>query len=216
MLNGVVGGVVLLLVLVLVCGFGTGTIVMYQMRRWKVKRQSEFMHSCHAESLCVLLSPSLPASPPLSLSLSLSLSLFLCVCLGEVRGSVGRGMVHNPMYSGSGDIYEEIPEDTAHPRSGVISVPNLVSLPPSIPPPRNINPTEELSESEKEAIEAKLKEISTHSESQDAKSQVSSCCGEEVEDCYTVMSPAGTLTVLPRNRHSGASITANGSMAGTL
>ena len=193
---------------------------MCQIRRWKVKKQSEFIHSCHAESLCVLLSPSLPTSPPLSLCLSLSLRVCVCVCvcvcLGEVRGSVGRGTVHNPMYSGSGDIYEEIPENTAHPHSGVSSVPTLVSLPPSIPPPRHINPTEELSESEKEAIEAKLKDISTHSESQDAKSQVSSCCGEEVEDCYTVMSPAGTLTVLPRNRHSGASISANGPIAGTL
>ena len=125
-------------------------------------------------------------------------------------------MVHNPMYSGSGDIYEEIPEDIAHPLNGVSSVPTFLSLPPSIPPPRNNNSTEELSEGEKEAIEAKLKDIGTHSESQDAKSQVSSCCGEEVEDCYTVMSPAGTLTVLPRNRHSEASITANGPMAGTL
>ena len=160
--------------------------------------------------------PSLPSPPPLSLCMCVCVCVCVCVCLGEVRGSVGRGMVHNPMYSGSGDIYEEIPEDTAHARSRVSSVPNLVSLPSSIPPPRNINPTEELSESEKEAIEAKLKDIGTHSESQGAKSQVSSCCGEEVEDCYTVMSPAGTLTVLPRNRHSAASITANGPMAGTL
>ena len=125
-------------------------------------------------------------------------------------------MVHNPMYSGSGDIYEEIPDDTAHPLNGVSSVPTLVSLPPSIPLPRNINPTEELSEGEKEAIEAKLKDIDTLSESLDVNSQVSSCCGEEVEDCYTVMSPAGTLTVLPLNQHSEASITANGPMAGTL
>ena len=39
------GGVVLLLMLVLVCGFGTGMIVVYQLRRRKEKRQS--MHSCH-------------------------------------------------------------------------------------------------------------------------------------------------------------------------
>ena len=39
------GGVILLLMLVLVCGFGTGMIVVYQLRRRKEKRQS--MHSCH-------------------------------------------------------------------------------------------------------------------------------------------------------------------------
>ena len=126
-------------------------------------------------------------------------------------------MVSNPIYSG--DIYEELPEDSVHPLhvNGASAVPASLSLPPSIPPPRKTDNTEELSQSEREAVEAKLRDMGgAGPESEDAKSQVSSCCGEETEDCYTVMSPAGTLTVLPRNRHSAASITTSWPMAGTL
>ena len=102
-------------------------------------------------------------------------------------------------------IYEELPEDTPPPLNlnGASAVP-ATSLPPSIPPPRKTYPlnstTQELSESEREAIEAKLGETGG---APDARSLASSCPGEETEDCYTVMSPAGTLTVLPHNhRHS--------------
>ena len=136
-------------------------------------------------------------------------------------------MVHNPIYGGSGDIYEELPDDVATAHSlnlnGASAVPaTAASLPPpSVPPPRKTETTGavELSESEKEAIEAKLKDIEGGGE--DTRSLASSCPppGEEAEDCYTVMSPAGTLTILPRNntnRHSAASLTASWPMAGTL
>ena len=58
---------------------------------------------------------------------------------------------------------EELPEDTVHPLhlNGVSVVPASLSLslPPSIPPPRKTDTTEELSQSEREAVEAKLRDM---------------------------------------------------------
>ena len=131
----------------------------------------------------------------------------------QIQSSVGRCMVQNPIYGSSVDIYEELPDGTPLHHIGfngasAVAV-GMTTLPPSVPPPRKTEVEQELSESEREAIEAKL-------ESQDAVSLSSGGRCEETEDCYTVMSPAGTLTVLPRNRHSTASLNANWPMAGTL
>ena len=126
----------------------------------------------------------------------------------------------NPIYGGSDGFYEELPDNTTshHQITATIAsnAPASTVPPPAVPPPRKTDPQEmslELSESEKEAIKAKLngRPSSLHE-------GLSTLQQDEAEDCYTVMSPAGTLTVLPRNRHSAASLGASAPwpMAGTL
>ena len=112
-----------------------------------------------------------------------------------------RCMVSNPIYEGSDGFYEELPD--CLPSSEPFSAKASASIPPNIPQMRKMDPQEmkNISESEKGAMECKLdrappSSLDNHS--------LSSQHGE-TEDCYTVMSPAGTLTVLPRNRHSAGS-----------
>ena len=173
-------------ILVSVCGFGAGMIAVYLLRKRKEKRQSRQTQTKHTHF------PNI--SPPPE----------------QIQHSVGKCMVHNPIYGGSGEIYEELPDEPPDTLclNGASATPLQIpaSLPPSVPPPRK---TQEMSESE--AIEAKLEET------QDSVSLASSCRGgEEAEDCYTVMIPAETMTVLPRNRHSTGSLTANWPLAGNL
>ena len=177
-----------ILVLVSVCGFGAGMIAVYLLRKRKEKRQSRQTQTKHTHF------PNISHPPE------------------QIQDSVGKCMVHNPIYGGSGEIYEELPDEPPNTPclNGASATPLQIpaSLPPSVPPPRK---TQEMSESKREAIEAKLEET------QDRVSLASSCRGgEEAEDCYTVMSPAGTMTVLPRNRHSTGSLTANWPLAGNL
>ena len=126
-------------------------------------------------------------------------------------------MVTNPIYGSNDGFYEELPE---HPHSTNHSTLNTIAtslspstpLPPNIPPPRKAAPDElalELPESEKEALESKLNGVPPSS-SHDAISLSSSLRYNETEDCYTVMSPAGTVKMLPRNRHSVGSLPAGG------
>ena len=136
-------------------------------------------------------------------------------------------MVTNPIYGDSDGYYEELPDNTNSlhqcnsnaPACNVISASDTTS--PTVPPPRKGNPQEmtlELSESEREAIESKLNGNIPPSSSHDTTSLSSTNVPNDTEDCYTVMSPAGTLTVLSRNRHSTTSLGANNPwpMAGTL
>ena len=81
-------------------------------------------------------------------------------------------MVQNPIYGGSVDIYEELPDGTPLHHIGfnggsAVAV-GMATLPPSFLPPRKTEVEQELSESEREAIEAKL-------ESQDAVSLDTLC-----------------------------------------
>ena len=106
-------------------------------------------------------------------------------------------MVSNPIYEGSDGFYEELPDFL--PSSETFSAQASASIPPNIPPMRKMG--QNISESGKEAMECKLdrappSSLDTHSLSSQH---------DKTEDCYTVMSPAGTLTVLPRNRHSAGS-----------
>ena len=110
-------------------------------------------------------------------------------------------MVTNPIYAGSEGFYEELPENLPSSEHLSASTPaTSASVPPNIPPPRKTDPfeTPNLSESKKEA--------KINGPRPSSLDNLSSCGFDETEDCYTVMSPAGTLTVLPRNRHSTASL----------
>ena len=124
----------------------------------------------------------------------------------------------NPIYGGSDGFYEELPETptSTGPNITHIATSNSSSEVPSVPPPRKAGPEgmtlPELSQGEKEAMEAKLNEPLPLS------SSPSQQYDETAEDCYTVMSPAGTVMMLSRNRHSVASIggSAPWPMGGTL
>ena len=127
----------------------------------------------------------------------------------SVQGkATARGpMVTNPIYEAGEGVYEELPEN---PPSSVQFMINTnapapsAAMMPSLPPPRKTDPQEvtSLSEDEKSAMATKLG--AAHPASLGNLS--ASFQLDEAEDCYTVMSPAGTLTVLPRNRHSMSSL----------
>ena len=102
----------------------------------------------------------------------------------------------NPLYGGSDGLYEELPDNPFPSNTAATAA----SVQPNIPTPRNAHHTE-LS---KEEIHSKLD--GSLPTTLDNRSISSSCRYDETEDCYTVMSPAGTMTVLPRNRHSAASL----------
>ena len=110
-------------------------------------------------------------------------------------------MVSNPIYE-SGELYEELPDGpvtVARPlkSNGMTITPQVPELQvPELPPPR-MNGHVKVDEN---AVSAKRS-------SQRPKSMGGlSLSSQREEDCYTVMSPAGTLTILPRNRHSTGSL----------
>ena len=105
-------------------------------------------------------------------------------------------MVINPLYGGSDGLYEEIPGNAAT-TAKMTTAPSAVSAEPSLPPRKHVEPID-LTRDDKLA--------GTLSSMNDNCSISSSCRYDETEDCYTVMSPADTMTMLPRNRHSTASL----------
>ena len=113
--------------------------------------------------------------------------------------SKGKGMVDNPIYTGS-SIYEEIPEclEAVYQNSGAQNA--TKANPPSLPGPRKGEPSNTESHAMKQ---------NSYSRSPIAPQETDFQAAEEgmTEDCYTLMSPAGTLTVLYRNRNSSASLT---------
>ena len=102
----------------------------------------------------------------------------------------------NPIYE-PGELYEELPD-------GPMAVakqlkPNGMTTTPEVPelPPPRMN------------VHVKVEEnaVSIKRSSQRPMSMGGlSLSSQREEDCYTVMSPAGTLTMLPRNRHSTGSL----------
>ena len=113
--------------------------------------------------------------------------------------SKGKDMVNNPIHRGS-SIYEEIPEspEVVYQNRGVQNA--AEAHPPSLPGPRKGEP----SNTESQAMKQNSCSFSPITP-QETDFQAA---GEgTTEDCYTVMSPAGTLTVLYRNRNSSASLT---------
>ena len=113
----------------------------------------------------------------------------------KVERSARGGMVINPLYGESDGLYEELPENV--PTS---TAPTAVPAQPSTPPPRHAGQTDIMKSEREEKLGGCL------SSTPDNHSISSSFQQDDMEDCYTVMSPAGTLTMLPRNRHSAASL----------
>ena len=113
--------------------------------------------------------------------------------------SKGKGMIHNPIYRGS-SIYEEIPGslEAVYQNSGAQNT--AKAHPPSLPGPRKGEPSNTESHAMKQ---------NSYSRSPIATQETDFQAAEEgtTEECYTLMSPAGTLTVLYRNRNSTASLT---------
>ena len=110
--------------------------------------------------------------------------------------SKGKGMIHNPIYRRS-SIYEEIPEspEAVCQNSGVQNA--TKAHPPSLPGPRKGEP----SNTESQAMKQNSYSLSLIAP-QETDFQAA---GEGMtEECYTLMSPAGTLTVLYHNRNSSA------------
>ena len=119
--------------------------------------------------------------------------------------SKGKGMVNNPIYRGS-SIYEEIPGSPAavYQNSGAqMAISDPPSHPPSLP-----GQTKETPSNTDPVLSHAMKQNS-YSLSPIAPQETDfQAAGEgTMEDCYTLMSPAGTLTVLHHNMNSSASLT---------
>ena len=125
---------------------------------------------------------------------------YFVVChIGRMKISKGKGMVNNLIYRGS-SIYEEIPEspEAVYQNSGVQNA--AEAHPPSLPGPRKGEPSNTESHAMKQNSYSRSPIATQETDFQAA--------GEDTtEECYTLMSPAGTLTVLHRNRNSSASLT---------
>ena len=143
-----------------------------------------------------------------------------CLALSATKSGV---MVQNPLYEAADDHYEHLPDCNGHPppflsnHPPTISItpssnPSQVEITPQLPPPRKEN--EAGCNGESSATD-NIGNKSHHylgnvnlPESQSIGG-VSTYSGE---DCYTIMSPAGTLTALPRTTtypHDGTG-TSNG------
>ena len=110
-------------------------------------------------------------------------------------------MVNNPIYRGS-SIYKEIPEspEAVYQNSGVQNA--TKAYPPSLPGPRK----GELSNTESHAMKQKSCSLSLSPIAPQATDFQAAREGT-TEECYTLMSPAGTFTALHHNRNSSASLT---------
>ena len=97
-----------ILVLVSVCGFGAGMIAVYLLRKRKEKRQSRQTQTKHTHF------PNISHPPE------------------QIQDSEGKCMVHNPIYGGSGEIYEELPDEPPVSMEPVLLLSR--SQPPSLPP----------------------------------------------------------------------------------
>lgn len=115
-------------------------------------------------------------------------------------------MVTNPIYESEEKFYEELP-DYPLPTALLQRVNGIpsVSAVPDLPPPRkaDLQQSADAFKDEESAVAAKLRSP------RPASFGGLSTSSQMGEDCYTVMSPAGTLTMLPRNRHSAASLGGN-------
>lgn len=124
----------------------------------------------------------------------------------------------NPIYEAGDDVYEELPDllkDKQSCNEGVTYcdvAPPLPSarydhLPPALAPPpatklqdQNGDNTDSISKTPKsDPTEKKTEDLLTLPSSNSS----SSLSVHSTEDCYTVMNPAGTVTVMPRTRGSG-------------
>ena len=108
----------------------------------------------------------------------------------------------NPLYGDSDGLYEELPENVT--TSVTITASTAMPVRPNVPPPRLAGQTDLPKNERDDKLDDKL--AGCPSSTHDTHSISSSCRHDDTEDCYTVMSPAGTLTMLPRNRHSAASL----------
>ena len=103
-------------------------------------------------------------------------------------------MVVNPLYEGAEDHYEHLPEPQPVFIPAILPVTyesGYSDVGPSLPPRKN----EESSATD--AIPGiRSDKLAPKHFSLDATS------ANSMEDCYTIMSPSGTVTVLPRNQSS--------------
>ena len=125
-------------------------------------------------------------------------------------------MVLNPLYEAAEDHYEHLPDCNGLPPPSLAILPATPTFPsdpgqfytditPQLPPPRrDINPgypgekavTVDVTE------KSPKRPGSMHIPESKSLGGISNYSGE---DCYTIMSPAGTLTMLPRNTSSNNS-----------
>ena len=133
----------------------------------------------------------------------------MLICTPEKK-KISPGVI-NPIYESGSDMYEELPDVTAggcNPSgSSQPYVDNIMA--PVLPPARQktapsvkIFPATENKDNMKSSQDINGDKLMMHdtttAESMGAHSELS------CEDVYTIMSPAGTMTVLPRNRCSGS------------
>ena len=113
-------------------------------------------------------------------------------------------MVTNPIYESGEDFYEELPDNSLKLQMAQeLPTAASITIAPDLPAPRQ--PSNGAAAAANKDLEAdKLGLPRPHSL---GGLSLSSQMGE---DCYTVMSPAGTVTMIPRNQHSLTSLN-NGS-----
>ena len=123
-------------------------------------------------------------------------------------------MVVNPLYEAADDHYEHLPDFQAPPSLSVqAATPTSLSSPgeskhtdvtPILPPPRKDFEAAESTGEKPSLTDTQGKSPKRASTMLIPEScslgDVSAC---SAEDCYTIMSPAGTVTMLPRNTSSG-------------
>ena len=116
-------------------------------------------------------------------------------------------MVVNPLYEATEDHYEHLPEPRPVFVFNTLPVTGescYTDVGPALPPPRIVtSSTSDNVSCEQEKMDKhtsfKQEEMDKHIPTDVSVGDISAC---SMEGCYTVMSPAGTLTVLPRNRNS--------------
>ena len=115
----------------------------------------------------------------------------------------------NPIYESGDDedMYEELPEMAGDKTYSEVAPPLPSARYDHLPPPPNVTVT-----GEKEPNTHSLSATPKHDPNGKLALPSSNSSGalsthSAPEDCYTVMNPAGTITVVPRNsRHSGVGV----------
>ena len=145
------------------------------------------------------------------------------ICAVLSSRSTARPTVTNPIYETGEDVYEELPDQEDNKVSKLTSDQLYSDVAPALPPARydylptadRLPPGEEgtsatpLTQTPKQDRKLATLDI-PKSESAGVLSTGSG------EDCYTAMSPAGTVTLMPRNRHSGSHSMTSGEAAGSV
>ena len=185
---GGVGAVVVLVVFV--CAFASGMVLFLRLRKRRIGQSNKYCSIITFVQLRVC-------------------DRYVCVvyCTEFLLQKKHLPTVTNPIYETGDDVYEELPDpDSDKTDKKLVSDITNTNVAPPLPATRydhlpalgkipTENGTNSTALTHTPKRDPKVLNISP-SESAAALSTLSG------EDCYTVMSPAGTLTMMPRNRHS--------------